>query len=313
MTRVRASLLAGAAICASCILAWQTGPAAVGWTDSDAPRIAKAFLVDTDAARLPGSYLIKPAVRKQLLALGGAERARIVQELARYAKSYASTPAFAKLYDGWIAQRYQAVNHGIKVDPAADAAAYSNPGAMQNMMAQAAAQAAQSYLKLEPAALKILFPNDVKNWTRNVKDPKAKRLAAKAQEIAPLLDSNPAEFKKQYALLKSIEMGGPDTWQGIEAANAAGTNAQADNKRKQEQRAYNEHQLKPELKKRLQSFVTLARSVDFAAQTRELAGRRVFVNEAYERKSESWKMLFRLGKEPTMAAASAAEAWLEEQ
>jgi hypothetical protein len=38
----------------------------------------------------------------------------------------------------------------------------------------------------------------------------------------------------------------------------------------------------------------------------------MFVNPAYESKSHSWKMLYRLGKEPTMAAAAAAEAWLKE-
>jgi hypothetical protein len=106
-------------------------------------------------------------------------------------------------------------------------------------------------------------------------------------------------------------MGGPDTWPGIEAATAAGAKAQTDNQAKQEQRAYDEHQLRVEMKRRLQNFVTLARSVDFAAQTREERGKRVFVNPTYERKPESWKMLFRLGKEPTLAAAAAAEAWLK--
>jgi hypothetical protein len=87
---------------------------------------------------------------------------------------------------------------------------------------------------------------------------------------------------------------------------------QADQKLQEEQRSYNEHQLKVELKKRLQAFVTLARTVDFAAQTQERARRTVFVNPVYERKPSSWKMLYRLGKEPTLAAVASAEAWLKE-
>ena len=312
MTRAQFVFLGGATLCATGVLAWQGGLTAAGWTEADAPRVARAALVDSTPPDLPGVWLIKAAARKQLQAMYGAERARVVQDLARYAKSYASTPAFAKLYDQWIASRYQAVNHGIKADQAADMAAYSNPANVQNMMAQAAATMAKSYLQMPPAGLKMLFESDLKSWTRNAKNPKAKKMADKAQQIAPLLESNPEEFKKQYALLKSVEMGGPDTWAGIEAASSAGSKAQADNKAKQEQRAYDEHQLKFELKKRLQAFVTLARSVDFAAQTREAANRRVFVNPAYEHKPEAWKTLFRLGKEPTLAAASAAEAWLKE-
>ncbi len=312
MRRAQLCILAGSVVCASGILAWQTGLEAMGWTESDAPRIAKVFLVDTGVSQLPGSYLLKPAVRKQLQALSGPDRAKLVPPLARYARSYVSAPGFAKIYDQWIASRYQAVNHGIQADAAADAAAFSRPGAMENMQAQAAATVAQSFLQLELPALKMMFPSDLKNWTRNPRDEKAKRIAAKAQAIAPLLDSNPEAFKKEYALLKCMEMGGPDTWAGIQAATGAGAKAQADEKAKQEQRAYNEHTLKVELKKRLQSFVTLARSVDFAAETRQAANRRVFVNPAYERKPDAWKTLYRLGKEPTMAAVSAAEAWLKE-
>ncbi|MFB3829358.1 MAG: hypothetical protein ACE15B_21495 [Bryobacteraceae bacterium] len=312
MRRLRLFLLAGAAVCASGVLAWQTGLEAAGWTESDAPRIAKAFLIDTGVSQLPGSYLLKPAARRQLQALSGPERAKIVQQLARYAKSYVSAPAFSKTYDQWIASRYQAVNHGIQADAAADMAAFSRPGAVEDMQAQAAAMAAQTFLNLDLSVLKMMFPEDLKKWTRNPRDEKARKIAAKAQQIAPLLNSNPEAFKKEYALLKSMEMGGPDTWQGIEAASNAGAKTQAGAKAKQEQRAYNEHTLKVELKRRLQAFITLARSVDFAAQTRPAANRQVFVNPAYERKPDAWKMLYRLGKDPTMAAVAAAEAWLKE-
>jgi hypothetical protein len=287
--------------------------AAAGWTDADAPRVARAFLIDTGVNDVPGVYLIKLPVRKQLQALGGPARARTVKELVQAAKAYSSTPAFAKLYEGWIASRYGAVNHGIQVpDQAQQMAAMGKPDAMKNMMAQAAAEIAKNYAQMPVASMRILFPNDLKNWTNNPRTPQQQKIAAKAKEIAPMLDSNPAEFARQYALLKSMEMGGPDTWDGIEAASAAQGKAQAGQKLVEEQRAYNEHVLKVELKKRLQAFVTLARGVDFTAQTQERARRVVFVNPDYENKSSSWKMLYRLGKEPTQAAVAAAEAWLKE-
>ena len=66
------------------------------------------------------------------------------------------------------------------------------------------------------------------------------------------------------------------------------------------------------MKKRLQAFVTLARSVDFAAQTQTSGRSVVFVKPEHERRSGEWKQLFSLGKEPTLAALAAAEQWLKE-
>jgi len=304
----RTQFCAAAAFCATGLLAWQGGLATLGWTEADVPNVAKTFL-STEASYLPGVYIIKATVKKQLLAMSASDRARLIQDLMRYAKSYASTPAFAKLYEQWIAQRYHAVNHGIKVDQASLSAAMAKPDAAQNMMAMMAAQMAKSFVQMPVDILKTMFPNDQKNWSQ---DSSKKQLAAKANQIAPLMSSNPEEFRKQYALLKCMEMGGPDTWAGVEAATAAGAKAQADNTKIQEQKAYDEHPMKAELRKHLEGFITLARSVDFGAQTELVGNKRIFVNRADERKSDSWKALYRLGQQPTMAAVAAAEAWLKE-
>jgi hypothetical protein len=97
--------------------------AVAGWTDADAPRVAQASLVDHDVNDFPGVYLVKDQVRKQLQAMPGPARAQGVKELAQAAKAYSSTPAFPKLYDQWIANRFQAVDHGIKVQDRAQTAA----------------------------------------------------------------------------------------------------------------------------------------------------------------------------------------------
>jgi hypothetical protein len=212
MTNIRKCWLGGLALCGTTVLAWQSGMAVAGWTDADAPRVARTILVDNDVNDLPGAYLIKAPERRLLQAMGGPERAQAVKELAKAAKAYASTPAFAKLYDEWIANRHQAVNHGIKVmDQSQMAAAMAKPDAMKDMMTKAAAEGAKNYAKLPPEGLKMMFPDDLKSWTKNPRTPKQLKIAARAKEIAPMLASNPAEFAKQYAVLKSMEMGGPDT------------------------------------------------------------------------------------------------------
>jgi len=155
----------------------------------------------------------------------------------------------------------------------------------------------------------MLFDEDQKNWSRSAGRAK---LAARAKEIAPLVNTNPEEFRKQYIVLKSIEAGGPDTLAGVEQAKSGMARAEADQKARQEQLAWNDHKLPVELKRRLTDFVTLARSVDFAAQTRTQNGKAVFVNAAYERKPDAWKKLYRLGKEPTLIMVTIAEQWLKE-
>jgi len=80
----------------------------------------------------------------------------------------------------------------------------------------------------------------------------------------------------------------------------------------EEQRAYDRYNWKGVLKKKLQNVITVAATVDFAAQTTDTAGRKKFVNPAYEKKNSLWKAMFRAGKAPTLAAAEFAKSWMKE-
>ncbi|GEM_PF-3100987 len=296
---------------AGVLMGWQSMMATLGWTDQDKSVVARQGLLNEGLTELPGSQHLKRAVKDAWDSRPAADRVVLMRELSGAAKTYAMAPGFEKTYDEWIRQRFNAVNHGIKVDPQAESQAIVQEGAMEKMMAQVAAQAAAEYMKMPMQSLEFLFPNDLKNWQES-DDPNHRKLAARAKAIAPLMKSSPEEFKKQYAILKSVEMGGPDTLAGIETAKTAGAQSQADSQKKQEQRAYDEHRLRPTLKKRLGEFVAMAKTVDFGAQTATKNGKIVFVNPAYERKPRAWKQMFRLGKEPVPAAVSAAEGWMRE-
>lgn len=52
--------------------------------------------------------------------------------------------------------------------------------------------------------------------------------------------------------------------------------------------------------------------VDFAAETVQKGSVLVFVNPAYEKKSLTWKAMYRAGKGPTAADVEVAKAWLKE-
>jgi hypothetical protein len=300
---------AGFAVCAAC-LAWQGGIAMVGLSDAEAEQVARSFF-GSSSLSLPGPYFLKGPMAAQWKGKAPAERAQAVREMALYAKRMVSSPAFAATYNGWIKDRYHAADHGLKLDPRADATKMAaNPDSyMKQMQNTIAAGLSQSFSQMPVSSLKMLFDQDLKSW--NADKGKAK-LSARAQQIAPMITRNPEEFKKQYILLKSIDMGGPDSLAGLEAAKADAQKAQTEQKAREEQQAWNEHRLPVEIKRRLTEFVTIARSVDFAAQTRPQNGRLVFVSQDYERKSDNWKRLYRLGKEPTQAMLSVAEQWLKD-
>ncbi|MDJ1498540.1 hypothetical protein QNI19_36730 [Cytophagaceae bacterium DM2B3-1] len=64
---------------------------------------------------------------------------------------------------------------------------------------------------------------------------------------------------------------------------------------------------------RLKSVIETANSVDFAAEVKaNKYNQKKFVNPVYEKKSDLWKLFYRAGKEPTMAARDFAQQWLGE-
>lgn len=66
------------------------------------------------------------------------------------------------------------------------------------------------------------------------------------------------------------------------------------------------------VKRRLQKFVDLAKTVDFSAELKVVNGRKKFVNPAYEAKADDWKQIFRAGKEVIAPATTFAEQWIKE-
>ncbi len=83
-------------------------------------------------------------------------------------------------------------------------------------------------------------------------------------------------------------------------------------RKEQRQELANAH--RPKLIERLEGFVTMAKSVDFAAQLTPCRGGRkqCFVNPAYESKNADWKRCYRAGRAYTTAAIAYAEQWLVE-
>lgn len=289
--------------------AWEGFQARLGLKDPDVQRIAEQECRKAYLGELPYGTSM---ARKALKGMSEDERAQAVREIAAMAKAVVLSPAFQKAHDDYIKQHYNAVNHGLKVQSQEEKmkTATQNPGAMMaDMQRQVGVQIAKSYSQMEVSSLKMVFDQDFQNWKQNASESgsdqaKYRKLLARATQLKALQISNPEEFRKGYALLKSVEMGGPDNWAEIES----GGNRAA---QEEQQKNFEQYALRPVLKKKLGEFVKLARSVDYAAQT-EPAGRRKFVKPEYERQSSNWKLLYRFGKAPSMAAVQVAEQLLKE-
>ncbi len=66
------------------------------------------------------------------------------------------------------------------------------------------------------------------------------------------------------------------------------------------------------IKKRLEKFIVLAKTVDFNAPLKQVNNKKKFVNPAYEAKGEDWKQIYRAGKEVIVPALEFAEQWMKE-
>lgn len=66
------------------------------------------------------------------------------------------------------------------------------------------------------------------------------------------------------------------------------------------------------VKRRLQTFIEVAKSVDFSAELKVVGGKKKFVNPSYEAKPYEWKQIYRAGREVINPAIVFAEQWIKE-
>jgi len=303
-------------MCVSAIAFQSNGMAALGITRKD----VEGFL---GKELEPENYLpsLSTAARQAAKAMGQEPRAAVVREAGAIVKSIVMSDAFQKLHAQTIKDRHGAVDHGIDLKASEKAtaakAAADLDKTINDAKRQTAIQMTMMFRGYPDDTLKQMFTQAQQKWNEQLKDKDAEpeekamaqRLLARAKTVGPLMQSNFPEFKKQFTLLLSVEMGGPDTEAGLTgAASAAADDQQA----RTEQQYWDQYNFKVVLRKKLNDFIAIASTVDFAAQTTAAGGRTVFTNAAYERKTDLWKTCFRAGRAPTTAALDIARAWVKE-
>lgn len=304
----------GVLVCAPfAVLGWQAGPASVGLTPAALQGHLERATRGAEGLKLPS---LGAAQIASVRAMGEAEQIGLMRDVAAATKALVMSPAFQSAHEAYIAKEYKAVNHGIKATSLEQAAkgANSKAGASE-FEAKIKRDMAAMYVKMAMETkiddLRMMFDSDLKDWTRNADNVKRsnrakyQKLVAAAAGVQAVSASDPDKFRRGYAVLKSAEADGPDTEAAVFGAQA-GADAES------EQLMWDTHNLRGQLKRTLTQLVAEAATVDFSAQTVMKDGTRVFTNPAYEKKSLTWKAMYRAGKSVTAAGIPIARAWLKE-
>lgn len=262
-----------------------------------------------DWAQLP--YIPAAAVAAAY-ALDEAAQVTLVETVGAALKSLVMSATYLAEHDKWVKDEHQGVDHGLKGVVGMEQAVKKNDlKALEAIQSnQIVAMGVDQVQAMPPAFLKTQFDEELADWKKKAADVKRRdrakyqKLVAKAQPLEGLAPED-EKFRRGYAVLKSIDNDGPDTEEAVFAIHAR-------QKQETEQLAYDEHNLKGQLKQQLTAFVAIAAKVDFNAQTVEKGKKTLFVNPAHEQQGALWKACFRAGQAPTAAAVKLARAWLAE-
>ena len=245
-------------------------------------------------------------------ALGESAQVALVETIGTALKSMVMSATFLAEHEKYIKAEHQAVDHGLKGVVGIEEALKKNDlKAIEAIQARETVAIVVDQVRMMPADfLKTEFAQELADWKKDAANPKRRdrakfqKLVARAQPLEGLAASD-EKFLRGYAVLKSIDNGGPDTEEAVFAIHQRVT-------QEKEQLAYDGHNLKGQLKQQLTTFVAIAAKVNFNAQTVEKNGTTLFVNPADEKQGALWKACFRAGEASTAAAVKLARAWLAE-
>jgi hypothetical protein len=240
-------------------------------------------------------------------------RVGFIEKTGPAIKAFVQSDTFGKSHADFIRQRFDAVDHGIKgavgLDQLIKKKDYAGMDAFSRR--QTVVNLVENVEEQSAADIQRTLGYELENWRKSAQTATGKnkakyeRYVRDGEALVALGTSDMTKLRRGYAVLKSIDLGGPDTEESL-----YGMYSKA--KQEKQQIAWDEHNLRSVVRQQLSAFVLVAASVDFAAETVMKDGKEKFVKAAYEKKGALWKACFRAGQPATSAAKQFAEGWLKE-
>jgi hypothetical protein len=258
-----------------------------------------------------------PAKARQMgKQLSTGARVTAVRAMGAVVRAYVQSADFRNRYDQHMRDQYQ-----VSDEQTAEAQQTENTSMndIQGAANQQVAQVNSALAQMPPATLAMMLQQQMMQIQQQLTNADAPTKAALTRDLTvlrqlqPLATTKPAEFKTQYIAFMGRYMA-RQMGKGMENQEER----LAENKAKAADYRTRLAQYKANanpnivIKKRLQAFVTLAESVDFDAKVQNQGYKLEFVRADYRSQSDEWKLLYRIGREPVMAARDMARTWLSE-
>ncbi|MGV3556676.1 hypothetical protein [Larkinella arboricola] len=266
--------------------------------------------ITSDHLSLPYTSRIRQLAKK----IPDGSRAAAVNALGAVVRSYASSTDFRTRYQDWLKDKYRISDEQTREATQAQSTSISDAQSMYN---QQVAMIQSTYSQMPPATLAMMIQSQIEMTQQDLSDAEGAEKTAKTKDLAELKrlqalsKTNPAEFKKQYVVHfnKMLSQQAAADQDKMEEDLAQSKQKAADyQKRLAEYKAASN--LNTVLKQHLKEFIALTSSIDFDAQLTRNGSKMEFVKPEYRNKSSNWKLLFRMGKEPVLAARSFAQNWV---
>jgi hypothetical protein len=243
--------------------------------------------------------------------LSAQARVSAVRGLYAAVRAYTQSEDFKSRYDEWLRAKYHI----------SDAQADENLSTvdLRAVVNEQLDQTMEAFTNMPPTMLALMAKEQTSQIQEQIKTAEGEEKAELTRDLQtlrqlqPLAGTKPAEFKTKYLAFTRHYMA-RQMGEGLEKEEQRQAEAQARaQEHKADEAAYRAN-ANPNLalKKKLREFIVLAESVDFDAQTQKQGYKVEFVREDYRQKSREWKQLYRIGREPVLAARDLARTWLSE-
>lgn len=277
-------------------------------------QVHEAAFTNVTSEQLSLPYTSK--VRQLAKKIPDGSRAAAVNALGAVVRSYASSNDFRTRYQDWLKAKYGISDGQTREAAQAQSTSLSD---VQSAFAQQAATIKSTYSQMPPATLAMMIQSQIQMTQEDVANAEGTEKAAKTKELTELKrlqalsKSNPAEFKKQYvAHFDKMLQQQVAKEQGKMEEDLAESKQQAADYQKRLADYKAASNLNTILKQHLNEFIALTGSIDFDAQLTRNGSKMEFVNPVYRNKPANWKLLFRMGKEPVLAARTFAQNWVKD-
>lgn len=263
-----------------------------------------------------GSFYVETTslMRRAARRVPADAQAATVRALGQVVRAYVESDAFKQAYRQSLRGQYPVDE---TYSDAKIAQRETELGMVDGAVDAQATAIRQSLDAVDPTMFYTMFQMQLPQLEAQVAQAKGDERTQRTQQVADLkrlLAANagkPAEFKKQYIAYQEQQL---RTGGRQHVANEKGQLAEAKTHnadyRRQKAALDAASDFRPLLRSQLRAFLALCNDVDFSAKLASSGSKQEFVNPAYQRKSNAWKLLFRMGEAPVMAARSFAQEWL---